>query len=159
MTGVSSLLGHHGLNKTGREIRNEILRETMKQYENEQDGQDKSLSKISFWTRFKPARKRRLKKTDDNNVHNPETRVTNMDYIVNGLPFRKANNQGQIESTCNGHTVCDNIAIDDDEDDNDEVVVQVVDNFDNIMAVREGQENINRHNTPSTSRGYEMTHI
>ena len=130
----------------------------MKQYENVQEKENKDTNDVSFWTRLKPTRKRRIKKLDDN-AHNSETKLTNFEYIVNGLPFRKTGRHGHIESVCNGHTVCDNIAIDDSEDDNEDAIVQIVDNFDNLMAVPEGQETIEKLNTPSTSYGCEMTHI
>ena len=130
----------------------------MRQYET--DRENGSHNKISFWAKFKPARKRRIKRIDENdNTHTTRSSLknsSNVSHRVNSLPFRKIRQNGQIESLCNGHTVCDNIAVEGDTTSEDEVVVQIVDD---LMAVPEGLENINELNTPSTSYESEMTHI
>ena len=159
LTGVSTLLGHHSFRREGREIRNEILRETMRQYETEGHTNTQSMS---FWKKFRP-RKRRIKRREDSEANlapSAGSSRTNSDcsaYRVDNFPFDSASPNGQVQfkRVCNGHTVCDNIAIEGDTSEED-VVVQI---NDNLMPVQETFEENNGLNTSPASLDSELTHM
>ena len=160
LTGVSTLLGHHSFRREGREIRNEILRETMRQYENEGNNNKQSMS---FWKKFRP-RRRRFKKRDNSEANlapSSGSSRTNSDcsaYRVDNSSLERSSpiEHVQIKTMCNGHTVCDNIAIEDDTASEEEVIVQI---NDNLMPVSETFEEHNELNTPQTQLENELTHM